>query len=144
MWYSHFYNELEGRTKPSNAFRMACMTENHLNPIQFTLSDLEQVIRNDLSKSLHKAYEHNHHILHAPLIAKENILIGLNKWCEEAINNADIRPFEFLMSTMTPIPKTGIRNFTNAKSWRPICCSSTVCFILEKMQPCQNQALPRH
>ena len=84
---------------------MACMTEKHLNPIQFTLSDLEQVIRNDLSKSLHKAYEHNHHVLYAPLIAKENILIVLNKWCEEAINNAGIRPFEFLMSTMTPIPK---------------------------------------
>ena len=133
MWYSHFYNELEGRTKPSNAFRMARMTEKHLNPIQFTIADLEQVIRNDLSKSLHKAYEHNHHVLHAPLIAKENILIGLNKWCEEATNNDGIRPFEFLMSTMTPIPKTGTRNFTNVKSWRPICCSSTVCLILEKM-----------
>ena len=134
MWYSHFHTEFNVRKSPSTELQKESLTNDTTKAaIQFNMHDLEKVISNSIARSLKKSYEHNFHILHAPRIALENILLGLNEWCKEACVNADIQPFDFLTSTINPIPKTGPRDLSMVKSWRPICCSSTVCFLFEKM-----------
>ena len=134
MWYSHFHTEFNGRKSPSTELQKESITKDtRKEAIQFNMHDLEKVICNSIARSLKKSYEHNYHILHAPKIALENILLGLNEWCKDACVKADMQPFDFLTSKINPIPKTGPRDLSMVKSWRPICCSSTVCFLFEKM-----------
>ena len=132
MWYNHFQKVLEGQSAPSSAHTKCDVTATLL-PEAFSVDEISSCIINTLPKALDKSYEHNHNYLYSPKIAHRNLAIGLNNWCQKACLKKDDVNYNFLNSIITPIPKTGKKDYSKTNCWRPIACSTTVCFLFEKL-----------
>ena len=131
MWYEHFTKVFKGAQNPCERFYNDHKTSSATLGIY--LKDIEAAIKSYLPKAQNKAYEHNQHYLHAPREAYLNIAIGLNDWCRQIQSHGNAMNFNFLETSISPIPKQGKKDYSDIKSWRPIACSSTICYLLEKI-----------
>ena len=131
MWQKYFSNALKGQDSPLSNVAINLSKD---KSIAFNVTDVLEIIRNEFPKSFGKSYEHNEHYYHAPIIAVANVTLGINKWLSLLQSGESTElSYDFLKSIITPVPKSGPRNYGDPRSWRPITCCSSICYILEKL-----------
>ena len=132
MWYEFYLKTLGGNTVPlSVPIKSTICSQIPSNII--STQDLSRCINTNIPEILEKSYEDSYNYLYSPKSAHMNIAFGLNEWCKQVCANKGKQNYELLRTSITPIPKSGKEDYTQTKSWRPIACSTTVCYLFEKI-----------
>ena len=131
LWFDHYKSTYKAENYPARLPNDLMSGAD----IEFNFEEIRSITK---KLDVKKSYRRHFHWLHAPNIAIQYLLDTLNSWVASLTKNQG--NWDFLMATISPIPKSATKPLSIIKSWRPIALASSECYILEKL--CLKRALP--
>ena len=137
MWREHFKTVFKAENTPftDNIFDETTVPNSHNSFMPFTIDEIFSsigCIDTDKSYSRHYHWKNllsfgkNHHAFLC-------LLTVFNFWANNVASNVDVKGWSLFDTSLSPVPKTGKRDLSSIKSWRPISLGTSENWVLEKI-----------